>query len=227
MNKLWAWIKKHPWLTGAIVFVVGAAWLLTRSSGSSGTSSGGVSSAQTAADAQVALGQIAAGTAANNTAAAVTVAGLQAATAQQSNSLTAGVDTASIQSGSNTQLGIAADQTSVANTSTAATLQSNLAQISALEAIALAPYNLAEDQLNHTNNSPDASVTQLAAVASNVANIVAGGGSGLGVLNSNDINVLAQYSVANNTTTTAPPNTGSALFGLTLQQLETPGLYNG
>ena len=169
MHKLFEWIKKHPWETGLIIFGIGALYVLYAHSGasSSSTSSTGMTAqdyqlaaATLQAQTQLAGANISAGVQENATAAGVTVAGLQATTQQNADTLSA-----------QTAQDIAQLQAGVANNSTNANLQASLAQTSALEAIALAPYQVEEDQLNSTTN---AAITQLETQLHSVNEALAG-----------------------------------------------------
>lgn len=179
MNKLWHWVKAHPWMTGLMIFAAGTLYILFRGSGSSSAAASGTSSAQTAADAQVALGQLQANT-------ALGIAGIQAGVQSQGIAAGAGVANNQVAAGvtntttaGNVSLGVAGIQGDVANTSTNATLQASLAQTAALRDIALAPYQLAEDQLNSTAGSAltalEGQVTALTANTQSLANSTAAG----------------------------------------------------
>lgn len=164
-NKVFDWIKNHPWETGGVIFVVGAAVLyFAGSSGSgsaaaSGTNDGSATAAGIAAASQLQAEQINAGVQNSaiqasqsvqnaQTAASVSIATLQAQTAQNNDTLA-----------SQTAQVIANLQATVANTQTKASVTINQQNDAALQAIALAPYQV---ELARINAAPSAA--QLAAL---------------------------------------------------------------
>jgi hypothetical protein len=168
MIKIWNWMQSHPWATGGIIFGIGTLYVLYVNSGSSSsnTSSSGMSSQEAALAAateqyqtQLSASGIAADVENNKTSASVTIAGLEATTAQQYNTLSA--QTSQI---------IAGLQASVADTQTAANVAVNKDNTDAMVKIALAPYQLAEDEYNSTASK----------VISNLENGIT---SALGILN--------------------------------------------
>lgn len=150
-NKILAWIKAHPWETGIITFVVGVIliYALSGSSGSATTSDS--STGESGADIQAAMQlqsaqiqagvqnnaiQASAGTTNNQTAAQVSIATLQAQTQQNNDSLSA-----------TTAQFLANLEAGVSNNQTAAQVAINATNTAALQAIALAPYQVEEDQI--------------------------------------------------------------------------------
>lgn len=151
MNKIWHWVQQHPWLSGLFVFGVGILLILMRRGGSSqAVAASGETPAQLAANTQLAAAQIQGTTALGL---ANINAGVQSQAISAGQNVAQGQTAASVTNTStagNVQLGIGADQVSVENTKTNAQLQASLAQTAALEAIALAPYQVELAQLNST-----------------------------------------------------------------------------
>ena len=165
MNKVLTWFKEHPLEGAALVVGVIVLFFLLRSSSSStaaATNSNGLTGAQQAqldaaslqASTQLQEVQTQAGAAATNTAAQVTVAGLEASTQQNADTLSA-----------QTSQQIATLEAQVQDNQTSAAVQENQAQTAALEAIALAPYQVEEDEINSTSNG------QITALESQLSNL--------------------------------------------------------
>lgn len=151
MHKIIEWVKKHPWETGLIVFGIGLIFILLRSGSSSSATSTGTSvdpnadalaAASLQSQTQIATANIGAGVAQTQIAAGVTNTTTAGNVQENADSLSA-----------QTSQVIAGLEAGVENNATSAGLQESLAQTSALQNIALAPYQLEEDELNSQGNA--------------------------------------------------------------------------
>lgn len=190
MHHFIEWAKQHKLLAGISLVGIYVVYRIFAGSGSSTTGTttqessaqinadASLQAAQLQANTQVALGNISAGVAGQNITASQNVANNQIS-AGVTNTTTAG----------NVQLGVANIQGSVANNSTNATLQESLAQTSALEAIAIAPYQV---ELAQLNSQPSGEITDL---EHQIANVAALSSSAIGNV-SNEI-TTGNYPIAN------------------------------
>jgi len=211
-NKVFDWIKDHPWQTGVVIFVIGVAIVYmssTNAPASANVSAGTTGSALNAAEIQAAMQQqistqqanvqnnaiqASAGVQNNQTAASVSIATLQSQTQQNNNSLSA--QTAQI---------IAGLQASVANTSTAAQVAINQNNDAALTAVALAPYQVEMAQINAQAAGTPA---QIKALSDQVAQL-----AGATQASVNDLWAWAGYNTVQNTNLSSTLNAPTTTLG--------------
>lgn len=219
MEKVLAWIKKHPYETGLIVFGIGIALYLLLASSSSATPTT-TATGDTGADLQSAMQlqaaqiqaqvqnnaiQSSAGVQNTQTAAAVSVATLQAQTQQNNDSLSA----VTAQFIANLQAGVTNNQTS-------AQVSINATNTAALQAIALAPYEVEEDQIAANAAGTPAQILQLQNEISTLGANVAEGFSQVGAAFNGSVQGQALQNLTNINNVIAS-NTGSTLNNIVPQ----------
>lgn len=161
------WIKEHKLLAFISLAGIFILYRIFSSSGSSTAASTQPTSAQVQADAALGIAQLQSNTQLGLAGIGAGVAGQQISAGQNIGLAQTAASVTNTTTAGNVQLGVAGDQTSVANNSTNATLQASLAQTAALEAIALAPYQVELAQLNSQSGAGLADLQhQIANIAS-------------------------------------------------------------